>query len=961
MNTALHRRIAQDIRFLLIEESRILPAQATEGFIHLLMASASRAWRMPVEAWTAWEGLQPAFPELYPAGLREQALSLLGEIPEEDWRLDPRLPGWMYQYWLASQKAQLFRRFKTGTKAAHRDIPAVTQLFTPEWIARYLAENTVGRLWETACPGTSLLHKWQYYDAPHERKDAGQPADPLEWTVLDPACGCGHLLTAAFDILLDICEEAGIAKETAVISILSRQLYGLDIDPAAVRICRFVLLLKGAAVAPQILLEAFPLHVAALTRESGFCFGSLDRPAPQAPAAAQAGAAPALEPAALLSKQYHVVITNPPYLGRRNMDKETADFLDRAYPGASGDLFAAFMVRCLELLLPHGYHGAITPQSWMFLSNYEGLRTRLLDRETVISLLHLGSRAFEGNSGEVVQTVSFILRHAEPSASASGRYWRLTEGTSRQKEQAFISGNPQRLHQVGQSIFRHIPGTRLAYELPVEWASLFRLHPPVSRFCTVKKGMDTGCNEQYVRLWHEVPRETLSFCSPAPETASWYPYAKGGGPQKWYGNHYYVVFWQNNGEAIRRDARSNLRNCAYFGRPGITWSTVSTGRPGFRLLEEGFLFDNGGSCLFPVPGQEETIPALLAYLNSGVAATLLSQMNPTLNVQPGDVARLPLDMQLLHHPRLAELGRVCIELARAEWNETERSWSYIGHPAVHTCRMDTAELSLRHYAELRVQRLNKLRELERSADLFILDYYGLGRPSGGKEKTELTREEGCLKEAAEALLSYAIGCFLGVYGGPDSDKGDQAPDILWESDFLHMLHGWLSRIWRQEESGESIRAIARFLGLKARETGEERILRYFQRDWYPRHCREFDGRPRYLRISSGSRQALVAYAPVLGLHDGTADKVRAMAEQRKDDLLAKLGFAKTLADGGPADEGAETEELLLDVAELEAFSSRLRAFDPKVDGCQPARDGTLSLNHEDARMLAERYGPLFDC
>jgi hypothetical protein len=942
----LHRKVARELRSFLEDGGRVSQEQTSDAFIHLVMEAASGAVGIPVGTWAAGNSLQPSFPDVYPAGFRDEALHMLSGIPVQDWQLDPQLPGWLYQYWLTPEKDRLFRMFKGGAKASHGDIPAVTQLFTPDWIARYLAENTLGRLWTRFYPESGLNGRWTYYDRSADIEESHDATvGPEKWTVLDPACGCGHLLAAAFDVLMDIHLEAGIDLVQAARMILNRQLFGLDIDPKAVSICRFILLQKAAAVAPSIVYEEVEWGIEAVTREKGYRFGSLDKGETKAVSCGEAGTSSAADPGRLFSRKYHAVITNPPYLGRRNMDKELGDFLDRSYPRTSADLFAAFLERCLDFLCPSGYFGAITPQSWMFLSGFEELRTGMLTRETIVSLLHLGARAFEDNNGQVVQTVSFVLHKTPPSPGAAGSFWRLTEGPSSHKAKVYIRNNwgNTAVYKASQAMFRHIPGMRMAYELPEDWALLFRTYPPLDRYYAVKKGMDTGCNDRYVRLWHEVPQEQLSFRCADPSLAHWFPYAKGGGPQKWYGNHYFVVFWRNNGEAIRRDSRSNLRNYAYFGRQGITWSTVSTGKPGFRLLERGFLFDNGGSCLFPEEGREETLPALLAYLNSEFTAILLSQMNPTLNIQPGDVARLPLDEALLLDPRMKELGDVCLRLAKAEWDESERSWDYVGHPAAHSCREDTVEASLRRSWELRCNRAAETEKLERSINRLVYGQYGLNPLSGFSDLEQEGTEQPDLKETAESFLAYAAGCILGTYSmGTTEDPLFNGFPLIRDSEWVPRLKLWLGRIWSVCDTDKNVEVIARYLGIRSKESVEQRLRRYFSKEWYPAHCREFGGYPRYLRICSGPRQTLLAYVSALRLTEGLVDEVYSLCVRRREERPRAIH---------------EADEWRLDMEELDSFARRLEEY------MESRSAGRRSLSQEDGdtRGWMERYRSLFDC
>lgn len=960
MKRLLHRKVVHELRCLLEDGGRVSPELAADAFIHLVMEAASGAAGVPVGKWAAGNRLQPSFPDLYPADFREKALRLLSGISLQDWQVDPQLPGWLYQYWLSPQKDRLFRMFKGGAKARHDDIPAVTQLFTPDWIARYLAQNTLGRLWARINPGSGLFCRWSYYDRTAGLGESpGIPVGLEEWTVLDPACGCGHLLAAAFDVLMDMHLEAGAAPEQAARFILNRQLFGLDIDPGAVAICRFVLLLKAAAVAPSVLQEEVGWGIEALTREKGYRFGSLDIEEPKAVSSGEAGTSSASFPGGFLSGRYHAVITNPPYLGRRNMDQELGSFLDAAYPRASSDLFAAFLVRCLDFLYPSGYFGAITPQSWLFLSGFEELRTRILTDETIVSLLHLGARAFEDNNGQVVQTVSFILQNSPPSPGAAGSFWRLTDGSSSRKEEAYTHRNNQHSasHTPAQAMFRHIPGMRMAYALPEEWALLFRRFLPLDRAYAVKKGMDTGCNDRYVRLWHEVPQERLSFRSTDPSQVYWFPYAKGGGPQKWYGNHYYVVYWHNNGEAIRRDNRSNLRNYAYFGRPGITWSTVSTGKPGFRLLERGFLFDNGGSCLFPEEGMEDTLPALLAYLNSEFTAMLLSQMNPTLNIQPGDVARLPLDEALLLDPRMQELGEACLRLAKAEWNESERSWDYAGHPAAHSCREDTVEGSLRRSLEQRLLRRAEIQKLEGAINRLVYGHYRV-QPLAGYPNGEETAELPGLKETAESFLAYAAGCLLGTYPLGEGNPAYTGSPLIRDLDWVPRLKLWLERLWSPSGTDRNVEAIAGYLGIRPKENAEQRLRRYFSKEWYPDHCREFGGYPRYLRICSGPRQTLLAYVSMHHFTHKVIDEILALCARQREELLAAGN--RTVATRDPASalhEHPDPQEWRLDVEELESFAGRVKEYlhlDESGGGSRLQKDG-------DIRGWMVRYRSVFDC
>jgi len=332
----------------------------------------------------------------------------------------------------------------------------------------------------------------------------------------------------------------------------------------------------------------------------------------------------------------------------------------------------------------------------------------------------------------------------------------------------------------------------------------------------VKKGMDTGDNARFVKYWFEVPPDTLSFRSRSPDKAEWFPYNKGGGSRRWYGNHYFVVNWAENGKEIREEPRSNLRNEAYFFRQGITWSTVSTGEPSFRLLEPGFLFDNGGSCIFSEDPHWEPY-SLLAFLNSSPVCELLSHINPTINIQPGDVAKLPFPQGAAEHSLLERLGRECVQLAREEWDEGEHSWNFKRHPLIQY--REQGNHSLEEAFEQRKQqnlaRSMRLLKLEEEIDALVCDLYGLPwmprkrhLPPGLERETE-----------ARSLLSYLAGCLSGRY------RDEVSPKVCLTGVNL----GW----------------IAEGLGLKKNETPEERVARYWEKEFPGDQARRFRRRPVY--------------------------------------------------------------------------------------------------------------------
>lgn len=989
MNRVLHRRTARAVWSVLERGSGGDREQAVAAYVRLLMKAASHAAGLPVQEWAMREQVLPEQSLALDHTCQNEASLLLEAISKEEWLRQDELAGWMYQYMLEERKNDLFAAFKQGNKAREKDIPAVTQLFTPRWITRYMAENTVGRLWTEAFPGRDFGAQWRYYDrtcpeaaygiretveqgnAPQGNNIAlqGRPAVPEAWRVMDPACGCGHVLIAAFDVLADIYTWLGYEPAQAARLLISRNLYGLDVDPLAVRLCRFVLLLKAAALDPGILTESLQLGIEDFSSTPELSFGSLERPSCSGTGVGEDTGMPgsALEPSPdrqfnqacplpsgrarlLLGMRYDVVIANPPYMSRRNMEDRLALFLDKEYPRSRNDLFAAFLEQGVALTCEGGYHAAINQQAWMFLGGYGELRSSLLGQTCLITLLHLGTRTFEEIGGEVVQSVCFVLRKVKPNKRTAAVFWRLTEEPApAAKERAYLEGgrSSKNRYSVYQQDFYNLPGFRIAYELPDSWLRMFRELPPLSSRYAVKKGMDTGCNERFIRYWHEVEPSSISRLLPDISPGSWYPYAKGGGNRKWYGYDHYVVYWANAGEAIRRDSRSNLRNEAYFGRPGITWSTVSTGRPGFRLLEEGFLFDNGGSCLFPLSSSDQSRYGLLAYLNSRFVWELLRQLNPTLNIQPGDVAKLPLDHDLLDDPELNRLGRECLVLAKREWSLLERSWAYAGHPAAEGGRDEPIGDRIRRKVEERQEGAVRLARLEQEIDNLIYARFGL-EPLSSAETPDPAKAG--LADETAAFLSAAFGAMMDVYPTGGSRPFASSSPVLCDRELLPRLRHWLGLAGEPEAVERNLEWLGEALGMRKGETPARRLLRYWSREWYREHRRKMDGSPLYLRLSSGPLNAYLGFVPVRRMTLQTVGAVREQIQQRlreaEGDVLKSgtLEYMPTVP-GGPI------------VEELRRYLERLCHFlDRAADG--EAAQYWEAQSAVCSRTIRERFAPL---
>ena len=542
---------------------------------------------------------------------------LVADIPEEDWRDQVQVIGWLYQYYNAVPKDMVFAALKKNIKVSKENIPAATQLFTPDWIVRYMVENSLGRLWLEGHPDAALRAGWKYYldEAEQEPAVAAELAKlragraalrPEEIRCIDPCMGSGHILVYMFDVLMQIYRACGYPDREAVQSIVQNNLYGLDIDERAAQLAYFAVMMKAVQYDRRFLRRGVQPHVCAapesapLPEEAFAAFGDDADAARRLHAAfldgkeygsltepgvtlrevsalrcrmrtfdAQAmkldslsdaldavdALSPLVDAAEMLLQKYDVVATNPPYMGASNMNAVLAAFVKKEYPDSKSDLFAVFIERCRAFAKADGYQAMITQHAWMFLSSFEKLRMKLQSVDTQ-NMAHLGARAFEEIGGEVVQTTSFVLRKNHVPGY-KGTYVRLIEPTTQQgKEDMFLAGENRYTAQ--QDNFSKIPSSPIAYWLPINAFNAFNNAETLNNLVVASVGIQTGDNEKFVHYWWEVFFHDICFtaksCEDSYQNKNWFPYNKGGEYRKWEGNNYNVILWRNDGEKIKANS-----------------------------------------------------------------------------------------------------------------------------------------------------------------------------------------------------------------------------------------------------------------------------------------------------------------------------------------------------------------------------------------------------------------------
>lgn len=610
------------------------------------------------------------------------------EMMHDDWLSHVQIIGWMHQYYHTEMKDAVFLRKKRTSRISEQEIAVTTQFFTPKWLSKYLVENSLGRLWNDSHENQKLtgLH---YVLAEPEQSDVVQKKlnsvrkqyqniSPEEITFFDPCMGTGHILIQAFEIFMQMYQNSGYDNQTAVKFILQKNLWGLELEQHACDVAKFIVLMKALTYDRQFLDNKIQPNFA--------CFRNAGVPELYGSLCKKTGVT---DIDRILLQNYDVVVTNPPYMGRSGMPERLSEFVRQNFPASKHDLYACFIERCSKFTRTGGYCAMLTMHGWMFLSSFTNLREKLFQEHIIINLLHLGAYGFElADVGTIVQTAGFVMQKI-PLPAYTGNYFNLCMiHDAEEKHKAFLKQQGER-YAVTQKNFSQIPGCPAVY-----WASeqIFKLFhaKKLGDFAEPKQGITTSNNHRFVRQWHEVNYHKICFHAKNHEQAmqshlKWFPYQKGGGYRKWYGNHIYVINYEHNGQELlafheelnKFHAGGRLKNKEYYFKKSITWTFIAT-TSGFRIGEEGFLFDVAGSSLFTQTDRQRH--AMLGFLCSRIAEYLLYLLNPTMNIQAHDVKALPY----LEHDsdRIQELVQENIAICKQDWDSFETSWDFKRHPLI---------------------------------------------------------------------------------------------------------------------------------------------------------------------------------------------------------------------------------------------------------------------------------------
>lgn len=637
---------------------------------------------------------------------------LVADIPEESWQ-DVEVLGWMYQFYNSERKEDFF---KSKRKAEAADIAPATQLFTPEWIVRYMVENSLGRLWMLNRPDSRLRDRMEYYVEPDaEHEDFIRVESPEDITLCDPACGSGHILSYAFELLFAIYEECGYTAREIPELILTKNLSGYEVDGRAAQISSLVLALRARehdrrffrreVRADVRVLESVPLEEgeADVTKELAEELthlgevGSLLAPTDADVEALRAGIAScegdlfaaatkdrlerALEACEALRRRFDVVVANPPYMSSSRFNPFMSGWIKKNYPDVKSDLFSSFIVRIMAFANPHGGVGIMCPFVWMFIGSYEKLRNLLIDEKTLTSLIQL---EYSGFAGATVPICTFTF-HNSKIEGYKGGYIRLSDfvGANVQAPKALEAiKNPTCgwFYRRDASTFHQIPGSPIAY-----WASeglfdSFSTGKPIYQLVSLSGGLKTGNNEKYLRLWWEVSLSSTSFANHANCTSSfrWCPCNKGGSYRKWSGNDDYVVDWKDNGRYMFGHAADEGRSVNRIPeelafKPHVTWSKITSSKQSFRFKPHGHLFETAGPSLF---GEPDVLEYLQGFLNSRVSEQIAEFLSPTLNCNPNEIANMPLISPGSRENIIKTLVDDSRMKSQSDWDSLETSWDF---------------------------------------------------------------------------------------------------------------------------------------------------------------------------------------------------------------------------------------------------------------------------------------------
>lgn len=845
---------------------------------------------------------------------------MITDIPEKDWNVSEggqiEIIGWLYQYYISEKHDKVVDPLH-GKVVAKNEVPAATQLFTTDWVVRYIIDNSVGRYWIERNPESNLKNELEYFVTPKDSiiPQVNEKITPEQLTVFDPCMGSAHFGVYAFDVLEKIYTEYGYTEREAATYIVQNNLFGLDIDERAAQLASFAITMKAMQYDKRFLSRKIQPHFYEI-KESNHIdpfavdyfangnaslkhdiqsvihdtidakeYGSIIQIAPVDFDAlfarfdeikndvnlyrnmAMDDLLPLVREAKILFDKYAVVATNPPYLNK--FDAKLKKYIVDNYADYKGDLFSVFIYRNFGFCEKNGYSGFMTPNVWMFIKTYEPLRNYIYSSKVIVTLVQMAKGAFFSEA--TVDVCAFVLSNWK---NEKGLYIRLEdfkggmEVQRKRVKEALSNPDCGFFYESSQSNFSRIPGSPVAYWVSEKIYKIFESENLDKRY-DVKAGICTGNNEKFILFWHEVDWNMTYMSNP-----SHYAYTahnKGGDFRKWYGNRELVLKYNKNAlSEMSSNAGFRHDGKEYYFKEHIGWSKITSGASSFRYFEQGFTFDSAGLGLFAK--DKQNIFVTLAFLNSVISRELISLLNPTLNVTPMIVKKLPYTPENVSK-NAGEIAQNNINICKSDWDFFETSWDFARHPLLRNTA--TIKEAFTQWQQECDDRFNQLKANEEELNRIFIDIYGLqDELTPEEEDKDVTVRKADLGRDIRSFVSYAVGCMMGrysldvdglAYAGGDWDNSKYktfipdkdaiipiTDDEYFTDDIVGRFVEFVRTVYGADTLEENLQFIADALDEKG-STSREKIRNYFLNDFYKDHCKTYQKRPIYWLFDSGKK------------------------------------------------------------------------------------------------------------
>lgn len=860
---------------------------------------------------------------------------LLSDIPEADFFIEKEnknnledsqieIIGWLYQYYISEKHDEIVNIYK-GTVSAE-NVPAATQLFTTDWVVKYMVDNSLGRYWIERHPESGLAEKLKYFVRPKSGKIQyiNDPIKPQDLTFFDPCMGSAHILLYAFDVLMEIYKECGYLERDAVSEILTHNLFGVDIDKRCSQLAYFSIMMKARSydrrffnrgITPQLYYPQKDTQL--ITYGSLVQIDSLEDKPQEAEDITlfDENYQELLNDwnfKRLLSQKYTVVCTNPPYLNKYNAALKT--FVNKWYKDYSGDLFSVYIYKNFGFCKPNGYSAFMTPFVWMFIKTYENLRTYLIENKHLTTLVQMEYSAFEEAT---VPICTFVLQNCR--SDEDSLCFRLADfkgGMQIQNQkvlEAIANPNCGYFYEARQANFSKIPGSPIAYWVSSQTVKIFK-YPQLGFYGFPKQGFATGNNEFFLKFWTEVNFTKIGFNINSREESiiskkKWFPCNKGGSFRKWYGNNFYIANWENDGFLMSNFKGSVIRNPNFYFKQGLTWSSLTSNQLSMRYSKPGFLFESKGSVCFIK--DFNNFNYILGLMNTKIINKILYILSPTLDYHEGPISKTPIIIDQNQKSLIDNTVKNNIKFSNSDWDSFETSWDFKRHPLLPAAQSNVLlSQCYQNWQAVCEQRFTQLKANEEELNRIFIEIYGLqdeltpdvadkdvtvARVYDSKEDIPASMQGNgyvlTKQDVVKSLISYAVGCMFGrysldveglAYAGGDWDGSkyqtftpDAANCLLITdehyvpNDIAELFGAWLKKTYGTEHYEDNLNFIADALGVKG-NSSREVIRKYFLTDFIKDHIKTYKKRPIYWLFDSGKQNGFKA---LIYLHRYNADTI----------------------------------------------------------------------------------------